>query len=57
MTDTLDHAELAALLERAIRDQPCRRELIARGYERARLFTPERAADATLALYRQVAAG
>ena len=57
MTDTLDHAELAALLERAIRDQPCRRELIARGYERARLFTPERAADATLTLYRQVAAG
>jgi len=48
--------EMAAAIERVWQDEALRRELAARGRERARQFTWARTADAYRALYRDVAA-
>ncbi len=46
--------ELAEALVRVLRDMPLRESLRAKGFERARQFTWERAARQTLAVYREV---
>ncbi|HEV8540370.1 MAG TPA: glycosyltransferase family 1 protein [Nitrospiraceae bacterium] len=49
-----DADELADAIVRVLRDQTLRTELRARGFDRAKQFTWERAARRTLALYREL---
>ncbi|MEK7293542.1 MAG: glycosyltransferase family 1 protein, partial [Nitrospirota bacterium] len=51
-----DDDELAGAMVRILRDTPLRESLRAKGFERARQFTWERAARQTLAVYREVCA-
>lgn len=52
-----DPPELARALERVVADGELRRNLIERGFQRCRLFSWERAARETLAVYREAAEG
>jgi glycosyltransferase involved in cell wall biosynthesis len=54
LVDALDPAEIAAGIERAAAE---RENLVARGLERARSFRWESVAEATVAVYREAAAG
>jgi glycosyltransferase involved in cell wall biosynthesis len=51
-----DHEALAAALERLLSDEALRSDLSARGPARAARFTWERAAQETLAVYREALA-
>jgi glycosyltransferase involved in cell wall biosynthesis len=54
--DPEDQAEVTAAIRRLLEDFALRETLVARGRERARLFTWERTAEATLASYRRAVA-
>jgi glycosyltransferase involved in cell wall biosynthesis len=51
--DPVDVAEIAAAIEELIRDEPKRAELVRAGYERAKLFSWERAAQKTIESYER----
>jgi glycosyltransferase involved in cell wall biosynthesis len=53
LCDPLDVAAIAAALAQALSDADLRAELHARGLARARLFSWERTARETLAVYRE----
>jgi len=53
--DPLDVAAMAATIAQALGDADLRAELRARGLARARLFSWERTARETLAVYREAA--
>ena len=57
LVDPADSAELAAALEGLLLDEGKRRELKARGLERAALFSWERCARETIAVYEKVYKG
>jgi glycosyltransferase involved in cell wall biosynthesis len=57
LADPFDVGALAAALRRADEDEGLRTELLARGEERVRAFSWERAARQTLEVYRAVAEG
>jgi glycosyltransferase involved in cell wall biosynthesis len=54
--DPFDIDDMAAAVDRLLRDDDLRRQLAARGRERAASFTWERAAEQTVRLYQEVAA-
>ncbi|HEY7348174.1 MAG TPA: glycosyltransferase family 1 protein [Ktedonobacterales bacterium] len=55
LVDADDTEAFAAALRRAVEDEPLRRELVARGFQRAAQFRPEVCAGQMLAVYEQVA--
>jgi glycosyltransferase involved in cell wall biosynthesis len=57
LDDPRDDVELANALEQVLVDGACRRDLIEKGFRRAPVFSAERAAEQTLALYKEVVAG
>ena len=56
MVDPLDVKALADAIERVVTDDALRSDLRARGLERSKMFTWERAAEAHIEVYRSVAA-
>lgn len=54
LTDADDTAAFAAVLRKAIEDETLRADLIARGFQRAAQFRPERCAKQMLGIYEQV---
>jgi glycosyltransferase involved in cell wall biosynthesis len=52
--DPTDDDMMIAALERVIEDESTRRDLVARGYERVKLFTWQRTAEMTWAVYERV---
>ncbi|HLG51855.1 MAG TPA: glycosyltransferase family 1 protein [Chloroflexota bacterium] len=54
LSDPGDEKEIAQAIEAILCDDALRADLVRRGYDRAKMFTPERAARQTLDLYRAV---
>lgn len=54
MFDPDSEASIVAALEKVLLSEGVRRDLVARGYERVKLFSWEQCADATLAVYAKI---
>jgi len=52
--NSLDHEELADAIEKVLTDSALRKQMIESGYHYAKNFTPEKAADAMMNVYKQV---
>lgn len=52
--DPMDVEEMSRVMHRVLTDEALRRDLVRKGFERVKLFTPERMAAATVAVYREV---
>jgi len=52
--NALDHEELAAAIQKVLFDAALRKKMIESGYQYAKNFTPEKAADDVMRIYKQV---
>jgi glycosyltransferase involved in cell wall biosynthesis len=52
----LDHEELAAAIKRVLSDEAVRKRMIEAGYRYAKKFTPDKAADDVMQVYKRVVA-
>lgn len=57
LADARDETALAGAMQQVLSDDSLRKKLVEKGFERSKEFTPKKAAEQTLAIYREVAHG